>query len=80
MESEHLTAELSRTRDQLAECKARVKKDEDGAQTGEREMNALLGVPEKANEGLLRPQFPELESFVFWLMMGLLVVGLVVGF
>ena len=64
-QSVDLTAELLRTRHQLAECKARVKKEEEVAQTREREVDALLGVPEKANEGLLRPQLPRWKKLFF---------------
>ena len=44
------------------------------AETGEREMDAPLGVPEKAKEGLLGPQAPQWKWFVFWLLVGLLLV------
>lgn len=39
-----------------------------------------IGVPEKANKGLLRPHLPRWMKFVFWLLVGLLLVLLVVAF
>lgn len=48
-----------------------------GAEMGEREMDAPLGATEKANEGLLRPQFPRWKEFALWLLVALL--GLVVA-
>lgn len=41
---------------------------------GEREMDAPLGVPEKAKEGLLGPQAPRWKRVLFWLLVGLLLV------
>ncbi|MCJ1463714.1 hypothetical protein MMC07_002323 [Pseudocyphellaria aurata] len=43
---------------------------------GEREMDAPLGVPEKANEGFLQPQFPNWKQIVFFLLVLLLLLGL----
>lgn len=49
-------------------------------ETGEKEMDALLGEPERAKEGLLRPQFPRWKELL-WLLVGLLfLVGSVVAF
>lgn len=44
--------------------------------TGEREMDAPLGVPEKAKEGLLGPQAPRWKRVLFWLLVGLLLLVL----
>ncbi|MCJ1424832.1 hypothetical protein MMC29_002720 [Sticta canariensis] len=75
-ETDRLTIELGRVKGRLAECEAKIKKDAEEVEKGEREMNALLGVPEKANEGLLRPQFPWWRDLDFWFLVALLLFGL----
>lgn len=46
-------------------------------ETGEKEMDSLLGVPEEAIEGPLRPQFPNWRAF--WLLVCFFLFGLVVA-
>lgn len=48
--------------------------------TGEKEMDALLGVPMGAIEGLLRPLFPRWKEFLYWLLVILLLIGIVAAF
>lgn len=49
-------------------------------ETGEKEMDALLGIPERANQGPLRSLFPSWNQFLVLLLMGLFVVGSVYAF
>lgn len=50
------------------------------AETGEKEMDSLLGGLMGAIEGLLGPQFPDWKEFLLWLLVILLLIGIVAAF
>lgn len=88
--SERRRTELGGLGRRLAECELAIEKEAEevrrlaavvdaAAQKGEREMDAPLGVPEKAKEGLFRPQFPRWGGGLFWLLVVLMLAVLVVS-
>ena len=75
---DRLTIELGEVTERLADCEAKIQRDAEEAEEaekGEWEMNAQLGVPEKASEGLLRSLFPQM-GLDFWVLVGLFLMGL----
>ena len=92
--SNNLAGELDRVRGRLAASEATIRGWEEGtrqaaapppemavvkeAEEGERELDAPLGLPERARWGSFRPQFPRWKDFVDCMLM-LLFLGLLVA-